>query len=67
MEFSICWLIPQHKVGPQIKQDQCLIWAYKSAWLAGASSSNILSNLRTHFMENNHKFFLVFKMHFGPL
>ena len=37
------------KLGPQIKQDQCLIWAYKSAWLAGASSSSVLFNLRTHF------------------
>ena len=36
-------------MGPQIKQDHCLIWAYKSAWLAGESSSNVLFNLRTHF------------------
>ena len=39
------------KVGPQIKQDHCLIWAYKSAWLAWASSSNVLFNLRTHFIK----------------
>ena len=44
------------KLGPQIRQDHYLIWMYISAWLAGASSSIVLFNLRTHFITKGCPF-----------
>ena len=37
------------KVRQEIRQDISLKWAYNSAWLAEASSSNVSSNFLAHF------------------